>query len=174
MRWRTIPSIISTATIRQMPTRYAKYAPLLCASRSATSFPLFSVCAIFNISSLFIPTTPPTFFAKFYCHHYNTAKFTCQYYLQSFLVIFSCGSILAVEQAQYDDMLIVPSQQQWAWSEASGSCWSCVIFSLGRGGSTSWEKALTESARMFWPTACVRWRMTVSSPAPFIPKYLRE
>ena len=88
---------------------YAKYAPLLCASRSATSFPLFSVCAIFNISSLFIPTTPPASFAKFYCHHYNTAKFTCQYYLQSFLVIFSCGSVLAVEQAQYDDMLIALS-----------------------------------------------------------------
>ena len=69
----------------------------------------FSVCAIFNISSLFIPTTPPASFAKFYCHHYNTAKFTCQYYLQSFLVIFSCGSVLAVEQAQYDDMLIALS-----------------------------------------------------------------
>ena len=65
-----------------------KISTLRCASRSATSLPLFSVCAIFKISSLFITTTPLVSSAKFYCHYYNIAKFTCQYLLQSFLDIF--------------------------------------------------------------------------------------
>ena len=59
------------------------------------------------------------------------------------------------------------------WSAASGNCWLCETYWLVPSGSTNWKRTWRGSVKRCWRTACAPWRLTESSPVPFIPKYRR-